>query len=110
MLSDEEIDVLLHNADNALDESNDAYIYMYDFITHDCNRKKDVHNENFYVYKRNLAFYLRKLENYTLIDFRLWDNRKLEQYLFNDNISMIDTGIDVDDHNYTFSALFKRKS
>jgi len=110
MLSNEEIEVLLNNTLHALKNDN-AYIYMYDFISNKPIKKKDIYNDKIYVYKRDLIFYLNKLaEDYILIDFRLWDNRKLEQYLLNDNIMMIDTKIDSDDYNYVFSALFKRKN
>ena len=44
-----------------------------------------------------------------MIDFRLFDNRYLNDYLNSDNINNIDTNLNSDTYNWTFSGLFKLK-
>lgn len=109
MINDQEFDVLLSNTENALNKQN-GYVYIYDFITQKNSMKTDAHNGELNVYKRNLNYYVNKFQEYTLIDFRLWDNRHLSNYILTERISRIDEEIDSDDYNHTFSALFKRNT
>ncbi|TVZ56195.1 methyltransferase family protein [Lutibacter sp. Hel_I_33_5] len=107
MLSNEEFNILLNNTKQKLKKG--GYIFIYDFLTRKMIENEDFHNKKFKVYKRNLDFYIQKLNEFNLQDFRLWDNRKLKNYLFQDKISLIDSSIENNDYNWTFSGLFKLK-
>ncbi len=105
MLTDIEFKILLKNSKKLLNE--DGYIFIYDFLARENNFSKDIHNETLNIYKRNLKFYLEQFKDFDIIDYRLYDNRKLKDYMDSDNFFTIDTMIDKDDYNWTFSSLFK---
>lgn len=107
MISDEEFTVLVNNSKKMLKER--GFIFVYDFLSQKDIQKKDTHNPKFSVFKRSKEFYFREMRDFSLYDFRLWDNRKLKEYMNKDNQITIDTLIESDDYNWTFSALFKIK-
>nr|WP_321268061.1 methyltransferase domain-containing protein [uncultured Sulfurimonas sp.] len=106
MITNEEFKTLVHNTKKHLKKG--GYIYIYDFLSNQNKNSINAHNQNFYVFKRNLKYYLKELSDFQLIDFRKFDNRKLKDYLLS-NSNCIDTEIESDDYNWTFSALFKLK-
>lgn len=105
MISDEEFTLLVNNSKKMLKKG--GFIFMYDFLSKENFQKKDAHNSEFSIFKRRQEFYLKKMKDFYLFDFRLWDNRKLKEYIGKENQITIDTSIEPDDYNWTFSALFK---
>jgi hypothetical protein len=107
MINDQEFDQLVENSKSLLKDK--GYIFIYDFLATENKDSIDSHNSDLKVFKRNLDFYISEFKDFQLVDFRLFDNRKLNDYLDNDNIFNIDTDLDNDEYNWTFSALFKLK-
>lgn len=107
MLSNDEFKVLVENSKKLLNKN--GYIYIYDFLSESMIEKTDAHNAAFKVFKRNLEFYLNEMEGFFLQDFRLWDNRKLREYLDKETQKTIDVHLESDDYDWTFSSLFKLK-
>jgi hypothetical protein len=105
MITDDEVDVVIENTKNSLKRY--GYIFIYDFLSRGNRVFKDKYNKKLNVYKRNIQFYIDKFRGFDLIDFRLFDNRRLKDYLNNDNPCIIDTEVDVNDYNWAFSALFR---
>lgn len=89
---------------------NDSYIFIYDFLAKENREKPDAYNPNLNVYKRNLSFWMNHFDEFDLVDFRLFDNDHLSHYLLQDSPSFVDTRCTGDDKNWTFSALFKRRT
>ena len=107
MITNKEFSILIENSKKMLKEG--GYIFIYDFLSDTNNTSKDVHNKDMLIYKRNINYYLSIMENFNMIDFRLFDNRHLNDYLNSDNINNIDTSLNSDTYNWTFSGLFKLK-
>ena len=107
MISDKEFLILLENSKKMLKQG--GYIFIYDFLEESNTSSKDIHNKEMLIYKRNLNFYLNTMKNFNIIDFRLYDNRHLNDYLMNDNVINIDIDLDNNSYNWTFSGLFKLK-
>jgi len=104
MINDKEFEILINNSKKLLKDG--GYIFIYDYLSKENNQKKDFHNKELFVYKRNLNFYLSRFKDFTFKDYRLFDNRELQNYLLSDIIH-IDKNINSDDYNWTFSGLFK---
>jgi SAM-dependent methyltransferase len=104
MINNDEFNNLIENSKKMLNDN--GYIFIYDFLSKNNKSSLDSHNKALKVYKRNLDFYLKEFNNFNLIDFRLFDNRNLSSYLLNNKLS-IDSKLDEDCYNWTFSGLFK---
>jgi hypothetical protein len=102
------------NLSDSFDGLNEYDLIIYGFFTYMINDQEfdqlvENSKSHLKVFKRNLDFYISEFKDFQLVDFRLFDNRKLNDYLDNDNIFNIDTDLDNDEYNWTFSALFKLK-
>ena len=104
MLDNNELKKIIDDSYKFLNEG--GYLYIYDFLHKENISKKDIHNKNFYIYKRNFSFYLEKFQNFNLVDFRLMDNKYLEQYMKIGKLT-IDHRVS-DENDWVFSALFKK--
>lgn len=108
MIPDHELTNMKKNVLNIL--KNNGYIFIYDFISKENLNKPDAYNPDLKVYKRSLSFWTSHFNEFDLIDFRLFDNDHLADYLLQDSPSFIDITCTEDDRNWTFSALFKRRT
>lgn len=107
MVSDKEFKNVVSNTKRIINKN--GYIFIYDFLSTTNKSSQDSHNKELQVFKRNLDFYLQNFKDFYLIDFRLFDNRNLNEYLLKENIKNIDINLDDDDYHWTFGALFKLK-
>lgn len=104
---DEELKVALSNAMAALKPT--GYIFVHDFLSREGVVKADMRNPSLMVHKRSLGFWMSHLQDFDLIDFRLFDSRKGLSDRMRNEFSTIDPEIPHDDNLWTFAALFRRR-
>lgn len=107
MVTDNELLATKKNTDKMLKDG--GYIFVYDFLSQTNIEKIDTHNNALKVYKRNLQFWMNHFDDYVLIDFRLMDNEHFQSYILNDLPSHIDLECSMQETDWAFTALFKKR-
>lgn len=107
MAADKELLQTRENTNSMLNEN--GYVFIYDFLAKENHVKTDIHNTALKVHKRSLEFWINHFDDYVLMDFRLLDNEHFKSYVLHETPAHIDTKCSMDENNWAFCALFRKK-
>lgn len=107
LVSESELEATRSNLLKAL--KPDGYVFIHDFLTRSNQTHPDTRNSTLKIYKRNLEFWLKHMSEFDLIDFRLFDDAKVQSDKERNEFQTIDSEIPFDDAEWNFGALFRRR-